>query len=647
MTESTFFRRFLQRLVLLPRRIKQLLLLFADATIVPIALFASFAIRLGTLTPVVPRMWLLIGLAPVFILPAFWQLGLYRIILRYADNRLILRTFLANGFGFLALALSIFMMGISGVPRSSLIIFLLLSSILTLSCRFLVRRLIAGVDPQRPERPRRRLAIYGAGKAGIQLAMALKSSPEFRVMAFIDDDRELRGTNAFGLRIFGPDEIEKIITRYEIEGVVLAIPSVDRSTRQQVITNLEPYGLKLKTLPGIAELVTDRVRIEDIREVGIEDILGRDPVPPVKDLLAKNIEHKTVLVTGGGGSIGSELCRQILKLKPRCLIIVEASEIALYRILQELEANTEVLKPALSEGSAAHSKGPEALPRIRGVLADAKDKISLRRLFEEEKIDTVFHAAAHKHVPLVEDNMAVGVENNVFSTLNCAELALEFKAEKFILISTDKAVRPTNAMGASKRMAELILQAFAAAPEASTSFSMVRFGNVLGSSGSVVPLFKDQIQKGGPLTITHSEVTRYFMTVNEAVQLVIQAGALGGTGQVFVLDMGEPVKIIDLAKKMIRLSGLSIKDEEHPKGDIEIKIVGMRPGEKLFEELIIGPNSATTVHPRILTASEHFLDLTTLRRALSELGSACSLRDDQAVKEVLSKWVTEYQPRSI
>lgn len=616
-------------LTTLPRRQKQLLMVICDAIILPMAFLAALALRWSSwdVSIYVPLLWQLLVAIPIIAIPIFIRLGLYRTVIRYADERLFLTAVYGITLTVSALGLIVFMTGTWGVPRTSFVIFWLLAVGFVVVSRALARRVVQGVERLRLVEKRQKIAIYGAGKAGVQLAMALRSSPEYKVLAFFDDDPELQGTEIFGLRVQSPDRAEKVIANFDLKGVILALPSVSRSVRSQIIQRLEPYGLILKILPGMAELVGGKVRVEDLREVGIEDLLGRDPVPPNEDMLSTCIEEKVVMVTGAGGSIGSELCRQILKRGPLKLVLFEQSEFALYSIEKEL----------LQVGASV---------KIVSILGDVKDRELIERVLADHQVQTLYHAAAYKHVPLVEWNATSGIENNVIGTWVTAEASIKAKVETFVLVSTDKAVRPTNVMGASKRMAELVLQALSDRDKKQgTRFCMVRFGNVLGSSGSVVPLFKEQIRNGGPVTVTHPDVTRYFMTIPEAAQLVLQAGTMGEGGDVFVLDMGESVKIVDLARKMIELTGLSVKDEAHPEGDIELKVTGLRPGEKLFEELLIGDNVLPTSHPRIMRAEESFLTWVELRGALEQMSQACRLQKPQEARDLLKKCVREYQPQ--
>jgi FlaA1/EpsC-like NDP-sugar epimerase len=513
---------------------------------------------------------------------------------------------------------------LNSLPRSSLGIFWIFSIVYIGATRLIARGFILGVELRVDHK--KKVAIYGAGRAGSQIANALLSSREYSPIFFVDDNKELHKSSVHGLRVFDPFDIDELILKYDIQEIILAMPSSSRTRQKEIIEKLENTGVALKILPGIADVVSGKVRIDDIREVGIDDLLGRDPVPPIVELIKTCITGKIVCVTGAGGSIGSEICRQVLINKPSKLILIEINEFALYQIEKELNYLT-------------HAS--EIVP----ILLDVSEFQKLKSVFLRFNVETIYHAAAYKHVPLVEFNPAAGVLNNSFGTYYTALAAKECLVKYFILISTDKAVRPTNVMGASKRLAELILQSFSKeSPE--TIFSMVRFGNVLGSSGSVVPLFKEQIRNGGPITLTDRNIIRYFMTIPEASTLVIQAGAMAKGGEVFVLDMGEPVKIYDLAVRMVELSGLSVKNEENPDGDIEIVISGLRPGEKLYEELLIGNNPIKTDHPSIMKAREHSLELEELLKKLEKLKDICHNTNSnlEDIKTQLKDIVIEYNP---
>ncbi|WP_435686392.1 polysaccharide biosynthesis protein, partial [Sedimenticola selenatireducens] len=471
--------------------------------------------------------------------------------------------------------------------------------------------------------------IYGAGMSGRQLASAMANSLEVRVTGFLDDDDRLHGQSLNGLPVYGLDDLPGLIESRGVTDVLLALPSVQRKRRNEILERMLNYHVAVRTLPSLGDLAQGKVTLSDVRELDIDDLLGREPVAPNHILLGKCVTDKVVLVTGAGGSIGSELCRQLVKLAPATLLLVEQSEFALYELHQEL----------LGRLAASSEKRITLIP----LLSSVRDEVRMREIISTWQPHTVYHAAAYKHVPLVEHNPAEGVRNNVFGTLTAARVAAEQGVTDFVLISTDKAVRPTNIMGASKRLAEIVLQALAV-ESPRTKFSMVRFGNVLGSSGSVVPKFRQQIRDGGPITLTHADITRYFMTIPEAAQLVIQAGAMAKGGDVFVLDMGQPVKILDLARRMVELSGLTVQDDANPDGDIDIQITGLRPGEKLYEELLIGDNPETTSHPRIMKAHDEFLPWPALKEKLDTLTIALNVNDVDVIKAILEQVVSGYQP---
>lgn len=606
----------------LPRKIKIIIVLICDTLLLPLALWSSVALRMGTTTPDVSSYYWLFFVVPFVTIPIFIRLGLYRSVIRYLDDKIIYTVFYGVTLSVLLMTAVIVMAQVSGLPRSSIVIYWITAIAYIASSRFIARGLIRGIEKGRGRKEP--VAIYGAGRSGLQTVLALMSSPEFQPVAFFDDNEELQGTSVSGVRVYDPKDALSVMKANDCVQLLIAVPSATRSRRKEIIQQFEGKDIILKILPGMGEIVDGRVRIEDIREVGVEDLLGRDIVPPFKDLISGCITGQSVLVTGAGGSIGSELCRQIAQNSPCKLILYEQSEYALYKIEQELRRKFPHME--------AHA-----------ILGNVLDEKCLRKVFQEYAVKTVYHAAAYKHVPLVENNIIAGVWNNVFGTVAVARESIECGVENFVLISTDKAVRPTNVMGATKRLAELVLQSFAKKGSGDTRFVMVRFGNVLGSSGSVVPLFKEQIRIGGPLTVTHPEVTRYFMTIPEAAQLVLQAGAMGEGGDVFVLDMGEPVKISDLAKKMIELSGLELRDTITGKGDVAIEYVGLRPGEKLYEELLIGDNVASTKHPRIMKAFEGMIELEVLGPKLQQMQKACLEGKTEEIKDLLVDIVKEYK----
>lgn len=539
--------------------------------------------------------------------------------------------------------------GLQSVPRTIGLIQPILLFALVSASRIIARVWLSGLYISKLKRSSLpQVLIYGAGSAGRQLASAMANSHSMNVIGFLDDDSSKHGQILNGLLIFDPKDLEEIVNLRTITDILLALPSASRDRRNQILALLAKLNISVRTLPDLSDIVTGKVTFTDVRQLDIYDLLGRDPVKPNELLLSRNTFKKTVLVTGAGGSIGSELCRQLLSTKPKCLLLVDMSEFALYQIHKEIQNVLSSLK-----GS------PREVIEVIPLLASVCNEQRMNEIMDTWKPQTVYHAAAYKHVPLVEHNPAEGVHNNVWGTKVCAEAAVQNGVQNFVLISTDKAVRPTNIMGASKRLSEMILQAInekntstnliefnngSASNRDGTCFSIVRFGNVLGSSGSVVPLFREQIKNGQAITITHTEVTRYFMTIPEAAQLVIQAGAMGAGGDVFVLDMGQPVRIYDLASSIVKLSGLTLKDESNPQGDIEIKVTGLRPGEKLYEELLTGDNPQPTQHPRILKAQEKFIPWDQFQGLLHSLNLALSVNDVAEIRESLQKVVTEYQP---
>jgi FlaA1/EpsC-like NDP-sugar epimerase len=592
------------RILDMSRTSKRLVALVLDTLLCIATVAFAYWLRLGALAFPTGWQWLSYAVALALALPLFITTGLYRAIFRYAAwgaLRAIARACGIYGAGY---CLIFMIIGVQGVPRSLGVLQPILLFLAIGSSRAWAHYWLGGAYRNLfKQHTRHRVLIYGAGSAGRQLAAGLANSADMQAVAFVDDDKTLHGSVLNGRRIYPAKNLADIIAKLEIDDVLLAIPSTSRQRRNEIIDELRATSATIRTLPGINDLAHGRVTVNDLRELDIEDLLGRDAVPPNYALLSKNIQDRAVLVTGAGGSIGSELCRQILALGPKRLILVDHSEFNLYAIDQDLQQRRADL---------------ESDSEIQAFLGSVRDEARMDGIFEHWKPDTVYHAAAYKHVPLVEENPAEGVLNNVFGTRTMAELAEKHGVSDFVLISTDKAVRPTNVMGATKRLAEMVLQAMAA-EKPKTRFSMVRFGNVLGSSGSVVPLFRKQIAAGGPVTVTHQDITRYFMTIPEAAQLVIQAGAMAQGGEVFVLDMGEPVKIVDLARRMIELSGLSVRDESNPAGDIEIEVVGLRPAEKLYEELLIGDNPEATSHARIMKARDGYLPIGKLHHHMSEL----------------------------
>lgn len=610
-----------KRIIELPRIAKQLIVVKLDIAMSWLATWAAFSLRLDSVSWPQGMQWYVYGLAPMLAIPVFVRMGLYRAIFRYTGQAALLTIAKAVAiYGALLLGVLLWARW-DNVPRTLAILQPLIFLLMVGGSRALARFWLAGWG--RSDAGQGRFLIYGAGMAGAQTAAALTMGGQYKLLGFIDDDSAKVGRSINGVHVYGIAEVQDVVAQEGVTDILLALPSVTRERRNRVIESLRPLPVHIRTLPGMADLASGRVTVQDFRELDVEDLLGRDPVPPNAELLAKDLSSQVVLVTGAGGSIGSELCRQILEQRPSRLLLLDHSEYALYAIHQELEATCSLRKLEV-----------ELLPLLGSVNNEAR----LREICLHYRPHTVYHAAAYKHVPMVEANPAEGIRNNVFGTLNTARVACEAGVARFVLISTDKAVRPTNVMGASKRMAELVLQAMAAeAPE--TCFSMVRFGNVLGSSGSVVPLFRKQLAAGGPLTVTHADVTRYFMTIPEAAQLVLQAGAMATGGEVFVLDMGEPVRILDLARRMVELSGLTVRDEAHPDGDIEIAITGLRPGEKLYEELLIGDNPTPTAHARIMKAHEDFMAWPELSVQLGHLQAATEACDEGGIRRVLGACV--------
>ena len=612
----------------LSRSKKRIISLVIDTILIITSFFFAYWTRLGDITAFDNhQIWFALTGTLIVTLIAFVKLGLYRAVLRYISFKALAMIAIGALISSISLVLFSFFID-SFIPRTVPLIYFSYVFLLCGGVRMLGRYYIGLLL----DKDNDSILIYGAGSNGRQLAVMLKHSYRYRIRGFIDDNVKLYGTYLLGNKIFSPNDISKLVQKYHIKVILLAIPSASRSERKAIIDSLIPLKIKVQTIPDMEDILQGNAKIDELREVHIEDLLGREPVLPNKDLLQKNIHRKAVMVTGAGGSIGSELCRQIILNEPNALILFELSEFSLYSIHQEL---LEIAK-----------KNNITNTKIYPVLGNVQDIERVDRVLSHFNIDSIYHTAAYKHVPLVEYNMIEGFQTNVFFTYNVARCAAEHGVKSFVLISTDKAVRPTNVMGASKRMAELCLQALSEQlKDYQTCFSMVRFGNVLGSSGSVIPLFRKQILKGGPITITHPDIIRYFMTIPEAAQLVIQAGAMAKGGDVFILDMGEPVKIVDLAKNLVQLSGLSVKDENNPKGDVEITYTGLRPGEKLYEELLIGgDNVRKTSHPRIMTAEEVYLPFEQLSEVLAELESSCRDANYMAIRQTLLNAPTGFNP---
>ncbi len=615
---------FLKFLVNLPRPQKRVVSLFVDSIFIIVAFWLAFLLRLDS-TAVLKNnhTWILLAAVLPLSLLSFVKLGLYRAVLRYMNMQAMWAIIAGVMLSTVYLTVLSFFLS-APVPRTVPFIYASFCILFVGGARLAVRAVVGQITMRRKEG----VIIYGAGSAGRQLATALANGPEYSPVAFIDDDPKKHLSLIQGVCVHPPSQISEIAKQKCVNKILLALPSVSRSRRKEVLNAIEKFKLQVMTIPGMADIVSGTTNLDEVKNVEIDDLLGRDSVQPRQDLMSANIENKIVMVTGAGGSIGSELCRQIIKNNPTKIVLFELSEFALYAIEKEL-----------SEYRTTNGLNIEVIP----ILGSIQNKKLVESTFSTFKVKTVYHAAAYKHVPLVEHNVVEGVRNNIYGTYNVATAAINAKVDTFVLISTDKAVRPTNIMGTTKRMAELVLQGLSDI-QSSTRFTMVRFGNVLGSSGSVVPLFRKQIKAGGPITLTHQDITRYFMTIPEAAQLVIQAGAMGVGSDVFVLDMGEPVKIKDLATKMVHLSGLEVKHEKRPNGDIEIKCTGLRPGEKLFEELLIGDNVIGTDHPRILSAQEIKMPWHELEPFLGKLKAACDDSDHILIRKLLLQAPTAFAP---
>ncbi|NQZ52967.1 MAG: polysaccharide biosynthesis protein [Piscirickettsiaceae bacterium] len=616
------------------RSMKRLITLSVDLIAIVIALWMAFSLRYSELyLPPQEQFWIF-ALAPITAIPVFIRFGLYRAVVRYIGLHALATIFQAVALYTVLFATMILISGsLAGVvPRTVYGINALILLLFVGGSRLVARWWFSDLqnNKQFDVSLNRRIPpviIYGAGASGVQLATALKSKNQQRPVAFIDDAKQLHNQQVDDLTVYPFSRLNHLIEKFYVQEVLLAIPSISRARRNEIIELLEPYPIHIKTLPRLSDIAEGKVTTSDIQEVDIADLLGREQVTPMQNLLTANINNKAVMVTGAGGSIGTELCRQIAQIRPKILVLFELNEFALYAIEKELKQHHATLA-------------------VMAVLGSVQNQQRLEVICRRFSIDTIYHAAAYKHVPLVEQNASEGISNNIFGTLSCAKAALAANVETFVLISTDKAVRPTNTMGASKRFAELVLQGLAADKQNSTTrFTMVRFGNVLGSSGSVVPLFREQIENGGPVTVTDTRIIRYFMTIPEAAELVIQAGAMGKGGDVFVLDMGSPVKILDLAKRMIHLSGFIEKDDDHPEGDIEIIFTGLRSGEKLYEELLIGDNVTATEHSKISRAQELVINWQQLSKILEQLERLNNKNDCQGVRQLLLKHIEGFQPQ--
>jgi len=630
----SFLKNASLNIINLPRFAKKTIAIVIDICLCILCVWLAFYLRLEQFIKFNDKTIIAV-LASIFLaIPIFWLFGLYKAMFRFVGSSIIFTVAIAT------LTYSLFYFSIigiyvvQGVPRSVGIIQPLLLFLGISISRILIRNLFVSTFHSKIYKNKKNVLIYGAGSAGRLLLSSLENSPEMNMAGFLDDDKQFHNQIIFGYNVYNPLKIKKIIISKNIELVLLALPLIDSNKRNKIIENLTKYKLRVKTIPNIQDIVDGKISVSDIKDLTIEDLLSREQVKPNIDLLSKDVALRNVLVTGAGGSIGSELCRQIIKLKPKTLILLELNEFALYKIREEIINKSPNLKTIF-------------------LLANVQNSEKLNEVFKTFKIDTVYHTAAYKHVDLVEENICEGIKNNVYGTFQIAKIAIKYNVSKFVLVSSDKAVRPTNIMGASKRLAEICIQAFYHNQNISsdsknkfTKFVIVRFGNVLQSSGSVIPKFKKQINKGGPITLTHPEITRYFMTVTEASQLVIQAGAMSESCEVFVLDMGESVRIKDIAVKMIRFSGFSVKDEINVDGDIEIKITGLRPGEKLFEELLIGDNPQKTIHEKIFKAQDPYILFDKLKLELDKLLVLLEKNQVAEVKEMLIKLIPSYRSNS-
>ena len=611
-------------LIQLPRKTKQLIMLGADA--VGFLGCVALGLWIGLIKPIFGVELLFLAVSTLVIAHALARyLGFYHSIVRYLGMGLLMAGAQVAIGSSIALAIIAVWLGMAPQPIKLAVVYGSFCGFYLVGSRYIAQYFLVRRSPEKSN-----VIVFGAGESGARVVQAMHGNNAFRPVAFVDDDQELQGKQLFGFPIYAREKLEYLVDKYGVARVLLAIPSATRRHRQDIISSLEPLSVHVQTVPDFNDLISGKARVDDIREVDVEDLLTRAPVVPHASLMQATVLDQSVLVTGAGGSIGSELCRQMLRVRPKRMVLFEISEVALYNIDMELKA-------------LAQKLGIEC--EILPLLGSVQDQMRAHEVMKRFEVDVVYHAAAYKHVPMVEQNIIEGVSNNVLGTLRTAKAAVESGVKRFILVSTDKAVSPTSVMGASKRFAELVLQAIQDKYD-STVFAMVRFGNVLESSGSVVPLFREQIRAGGPVTVTHPEIIRYFMTIPEAAQLVIQAGGMAEGGEVFVLDMGHPVKINDLAERMIRLMGLTVRDENNPYGDIEIKFTGLRPAEKLYEELLIGENATGTEHPRIMCASEDYLSSDDLEPFLDDLALANRRMDRSMMRDVLVRAVKEYEPKN-
>ena len=626
-----------------PRWFKRTLLIVNDIVMLGIAAWAAYTLRLSRLyVPESLDKWLLLVAAPLIGVTVFYMRGLYKLVTRFIGPEGTTRIYVAVVIAAVLWALVVYMSGVKDHPRSAVVIYgLIAAGLIRLSRQWAGAALLAAAPQHKPVSfdERKNVIIYGAGTIGIQLLRALNETGGYNTVAFIDANPSLAGQVVHGVKVLRPEKIGRVISEENVKEVLLTTPSALRGERRVALRALEAFPVVVKTLPALEEIASGHVQVSDLRPIDVEDLLGRDPVIPNLELLSANVRGKVVMITGAGGSIGSELTRQLLRLAPRTLVLFDLSEVALYEISMEIDDLQRRQQKEAEDG------GPPPT-NVAAVLGSVLDRKLVARTIQDLGVEVIYHAAAYKHVPLVEANPFAGLQNNTFGTLVVADVAKELGVERFVLVSSDKAVRPTNIMGASKRLAEQILQALAQEGGTATIFTMVRFGNVLDSSGSVVRLFRTQIKGGGPVTVTHPEVIRYFMSIPEAAQLVIQAGTMAAGGEVFVLEMGTPVKIDDLARTMIRLSGREVRDDSHPDGDIAIEYVGLRRGEKLYEELLIGENTTGTSHPRIFKSSEPIVPYEELAAVLERLEDAIHRMDEAEMQELLRATVEGYVPAS-
>lgn len=624
-----FFQRNVQKVLLLHRYTKRIIIVATDIFLCIISLWIALKLSFED-NLLLKNFDFRFALISSFIsIPIFWFFGLYRTILRFSDTFIFYISFKAISLYGPIFFLIVVFLNFDGIHRSVGITQPLILFFGVISSRLLARYILSSNISGKKTIQKKNVIVYGAGDAGRQLVIALENSLEFKVVCYVDDNILLHGRSLLGKQIHSPKQLEKLIHLKNINIVLLALPAINRSVRNKIINDLNKYRIIVKTLPTISEVVDGRITLSDIKDLNIDDLLNREEVKPNPKLLKKNIESKIVLVTGAGGSIGSELCRQIIRLNPNKLLLVELNEYSLYKTFNEISNLNEYLN-------------------IIPLLSNTQDELKIEKIIDTFKVNTIYHAAAYKHVPLVEENICEGLKNNIFSTVAVTNAAVKKNVSNLVLISSDKAVRPTNIMGASKRLSELYIQGIYEhyKNKSSTQFSIVRFGNVLESSGSVIPKFKKQIKEGGPVTLTHNDITRYFMTLTEASQLVIQAGAMGKNAEVFVLDMGDSIKIRELVLKMISLSGLSVKNDKNPDGDIEIIITGLRPGEKLYEELLIGDDPKKTIHPKIQKINENFIPYDQLNIYLQNLKKLIEINDVNQIKHLLIKIISNFNSNS-